>query len=133
MSDETKAMLDQTITSIRTAKLIRKSRAEEPLEEFKHYVKSVWGNKLKSHKIRREGGKWRAYSLDHTVPERLLCNEMYSVNLLEAHCKAVDKFIGHGQDERKLIKPLLPMMEMDLEPLRAVSAASSRKRKRGRV
>lgn len=43
MPVETKAMLHQTITSIRTAKLVRMSRAEDLLEEFKYDVKSVWG------------------------------------------------------------------------------------------
>lgn len=134
MPVETKAMLDQTITtSIRTAKLVRMSRAEDSLEEFKYYVKSVWGYKLKSHKVRREGGKWRVYSLIDTVPKKTVHNEMYSANWLERHCRAVDRYIGHDHDERKLIKPLLPMMEMDLEPLRAVSVSSSPKRRRDRV
>ncbi|CAB1107648.1 unnamed protein product [Ectocarpus sp. CCAP 1310/34] len=133
MPDETKAMLDKTITSIRTAKLVRTSRAAESREEFKCYIKSVWGYKLKSHQVKRKGKKCRVYSLVDLVPERLLRNEMYSANWLEGHCKAVNKFVGHGHDERKLIKPQLPMMEMDLEPLRAAavaSAASGRKRKR---
>lgn len=55
---------------------------------------------------------------------------MYSANWLEGHCKAVDKFIGSGHDERKLIKSLLPMIEMDLEPLRAAGCVTSPKRKR---
>lgn len=69
MPDETKDKLDKTITSIRTAKLVRKSRAEDSLEEFKCYIKSVWGYKLKSHKVRREGVKSRVYSLVDMVPE----------------------------------------------------------------
>lgn len=130
MPDETKQMLDKTITRIRTAKLVRMSRAEDSLEEFKCYVKSVLGYKLKSHKVRRGGETWRVYSLVDTVPEKLLHNEMFSAKWLESHCKAVDKFIGHGHDEWKLIKSQTPMMEMDLEPLRAASAAASLKRKR---
>ncbi len=72
MSDETKLMLDKTITSIRKAKLVRKSRADEPLEEFKCYVKSVWGYKLKSHKVRRNGETWHVYSLVDMIPETAL-------------------------------------------------------------
>ena len=111
MPDETKLMLDKTITSIRTAKLVRKSRADDSLEEFKCY-------KLKSHKVMRDGVKSKVYSLVDMVPEHLLHNDMYLAIWLEGHCKAVNKFVGHGHDERALIKSQLPMMEMDLEPLR---------------
>ena len=70
-------------------------------------------------------------SLVDMVPEKLLCNEMYSASWLERHCRAVDKFIGHGHDERALIKSQMPMMGMDLEPLRNASVASGRRRKAG--
>ena len=51
MPDGTKLMLDKTVSSIRTATLVRKSRAEDPLEECKCYIKSVWGCKLKCHQV----------------------------------------------------------------------------------
>lgn len=60
------------------------------------------------------------YALVHTVPKKILHNEMYSANWLERHCRAVGRCIGHGHDERKLIKPL-----------RAASVSSNPKRKRG--
>lgn len=133
MPDATKDVLDKTITSIRTVKLVRRSRADEPLQEFKCYVKSVWGYKLKSHRVKRGTTKWRVYSLVDTVPENLVCNEMYSANWLDGHCKAVDKYIGRGHGERKLIKSLMPMLEMDLEPLRAATYETGLKRKGGAV
>eukprot|EP00903_Cladosiphon_okamuranus_P017931 g16499.t1 len=129
MPTETTEMLDKTISAIRKVKLIRSSRAEEPLTEFKCYVMNIWGFKLKAHRIRRGGETWRVYSLVDTVPEHLLRNEMYSDAWLDGYCKRVDKFIRHGHDERALIKSQLPMMEMDLEPMRAAVAAMSPKRR----
>lgn len=55
---------------------------------------------------------------------------MYSDTWLEGHCKSVHKFVGRGHDERALIKSQMPMMDMDLEPLRAASASTSPKRRR---
>lgn len=68
MSAATKKMLHKTIMAIRVVKLVRRSRADEPLEEFKCYVKSVWGYKLKSHRVQRVTEKWRVYSLVDMVP-----------------------------------------------------------------
>eukprot|EP00903_Cladosiphon_okamuranus_P022359 g20564.t1 len=130
MPDETKDKLNKTIESIRTVKLVRKSRADESLEEFKCYLKSIWGYNLKSHRVQRGAEKWRVYSLVDMVPEKFLCNEMYSDTWLQAHCRAVDKFVGSGHDEMALMKPLIPMMEMDLEPLKAASVATCPKRRR---
>eukprot|EP00752_Nemacystus_decipiens_P017186 g15395.t1 len=130
MPTETTEVLDKTIDTKRTTKLIRSSRAGDPLAEFKCYVMSIWGYKLKSHRIRRGGDTWREYSLVDVVPKHLLHNEMFSATWLDGHCKATDKFVGRGHDERALIRSQLPMMEMDLEPLRAASASTSPKRRR---
>lgn len=107
MSAAAKKELENTIAAIRNVKLVRRSRAADLLEELKCYLKSVWGYKLKSHKVRRATEKWRVYSLVDMVPEKLLCNEMYSENWLASHCKAVDALIGSGHDERKQIMSLL--------------------------
>eukprot|EP00903_Cladosiphon_okamuranus_P009362 g8926.t3 len=43
MSDDAKKKLDETVASIRAAKLARMSRAADSLQGFNCYVKSVWG------------------------------------------------------------------------------------------
>lgn len=94
------------------------------------YVMSIWGYNLKSQRVQRAKENMRVYSLVDMVPEHLLHNDMFSDTWLDGRCKAVDKFVGRGHDERALIKSQMPMMEMDLEPLRAASASTSPKRMR---
>eukprot|EP00903_Cladosiphon_okamuranus_P015053 g13926.t1 len=79
MPSETKLMLEKTITSIRAAKLVRKSRAAESLEEFKCYVKSVWGYKLKSHKKEKGGEKEPMYKISlHFLGRSEIFNEIHT-------------------------------------------------------
>ena len=125
MSPAAKKKLDETVVAIRIVKIVRGSRAEDPLDEFKCYLKSVWGYKMKYHKVQRNKVVCSELSLIDVVPERLLANELYSNKLLDGHCKLVNKFVGRGHDERKLIKSLLPMIEMDLEPLKAAPLVPS--------
>ena len=102
-----KKEVENTITAIRAANIVRGSRAVGPLEEFKCYLKKVLGYNLQSHRVQRGAKKWRVYALVDMVPEKLLCNEIYSENWLQVHCKAVDKFVGSGHDEMALIRSLL--------------------------
>lgn len=116
VSADAKKKLDETIVAIRVVKIVRGSRAEDPLDEFKCYIKSIWGYIMKYHRVMRKRVKYSEYSLIDVVPERLLANELYADTWLDGHCKLVNKFVGRGHDERKLMKSLLPMIEMDLEP-----------------
>lgn len=80
MSANAKKKLDKTVLAVRVVKIVRGSRAEDPLDEFKCYLKSVWGYKMKYHRVMRKRVKYSEYSLIDVVPERLLANELYSVN-----------------------------------------------------
>lgn len=82
---------------------------------------------MKYHKRQKGSKKFSTYSMVNVVPERLLANTLYSGQWLDAHCKAVNKYFGHGHDEEKLIKPLMPML-LDMDK---VKFDISPKRKRG--
>lgn len=72
------------------------------------------------------------YSLVDTVPERLLFNEVYSDKWLVWYCCGeVDKLVGRGHDERKLIKSMLPMIQGQPTGAEAADERESPKRKRG--
>lgn len=127
MPEEAWKDLEETITAIRTANIVRGSEASDPIQAFSNYLRNLWGYKLKYHKRQKENKKYSTYSMLNAVPERLLANTLYSSKWLETHCKAVDKYFGHGHDEEKLIKPLMPMM-LDMEKIKI---KASPKRKRG--
>ena len=50
MSPAAKKKLDETVVAIRVVKIVRGSRAEDPLDEFKCYLRSVWRYKMKYHR-----------------------------------------------------------------------------------
>lgn len=127
MPDNAWEDLDKTITAIRTANIVRGSEASDPIQEFRGYLSKIWGYKMKYHKRQKGSKKFSTYSMVNVVPGRLLANTLYSGQWLDAHCKAVNKYFGHGHDEEKLIKPLMPML-LDMEK---VKFHSSPKRKRG--
>lgn len=103
MPDGARKRLGETVASIRAAKLVRESRASCQFREFKSYLRTIWGYRLKYNKRRHEEGrKYSTYSMVSVVPKRLfLANKLYSAEWLEANCTQVDQFFGRGHDEKR--------------------------------
>ncbi|CAN0026935.1 unnamed protein product [Ectocarpus sp. 8 AP-2014] len=129
MPDDASKGLNEKITAIRTAALVRGSEASDPIQAFRGYISKIWEYKLKYHKRQKGNKKYSTYSMVSVVPEGLLANMLYFAQWLEAHCKAVDRFLGAGHDERILIESAL--VEFKSHETRAVNLVPNPKRKRG--
>eukprot|EP00903_Cladosiphon_okamuranus_P009645 g9178.t1 len=131
MPEGTKLMLDKTITSIRKAKLVRKSRADEPLEEFKCYVIKI----LKDLRAGKRIGVCCGSALELKTIEKLALDivdkEELGIYYANSPQQAEIADVSAHWTKYKLIG-FTSTMEMDLEPLRVAAVASvssSRKRK----
>lgn len=82
---------------------MRRSKTECPVKRFKFHVTNVLGYGFKRHRVDRQGKKYTVYSLNDTIEDVFLDNNIFRDQWIDNHKYRVEKFAREKGEHMKLV------------------------------